>query len=152
MTFRRGVRLGVDVGAVRIGIAKCDPDGILATPLTVVPRGDGDLAAIAELVEEQGAMEILVGLPVSLNGQSGTAAAQAEEFARQLSRCVNIPLRMVDERLTTTSAHRAFRAAGRNTRNTKDTIDAAAAALIVQNAIEYEKSTARPAGISISAE
>lgn len=152
MTFRRGVRVGVDVGAVRIGIAKCDPDGILATPLTVVARGDGDLEAIAALVSDNDAIEVLVGLPVSLNGSVGTAAVQAEEFARHLSRCVKVPVRMVDERFTTTSAHQALRAAGRNTRETKSVVDAAAAALIVQNAIDYEKSTAHPAGVALSAE
>jgi putative holliday junction resolvase len=152
MTFRRGVRLGIDVGAVRIGLAVCDPDGILATPVGVVARGDGDLAAIAAAVDEHGAMEVLVGFPVSLNGDVGTAAVQVMEFARQLSRCVNVPIRMVDERLTTASAQRSLHRAGRNTRESKSMIDAAAAALIVQNAIDFEKSTARPAGDALSAE
>lgn len=152
MSFRRGVRIGVDVGAVRIGIAKCDPDGILATPLTVVARGEGDLNAIAALVKEHDAVEVLVGLPVSLKGSVGAAAVQAEEFARHLSRCVTVPIRMVDERFTTTTAHQAFRAAGRNTRETKSVVDAAAAALIVQNAIDFEKTTARPAGVALAAE
>ena len=73
MSFRRGVRLGVDVGSVRIGVARCDPDGILATPVGTVPRGDGDLQRLAELAREHEAVEIVVGLPVTLKGERGPA-------------------------------------------------------------------------------
>jgi len=152
MSFRRGRRLGVDVGSVRIGIATCDPDGILASPLTTVSRGDKDYQRIAELAAEYEVIEVLVGLPLTLKGEDGPAAIQVREFARQLARWVNVPVRLVDERLTTVSAQRSLRSAGRNTRESKSTIDAASAAVIVESAIETEKKTAKPAGHVIAAE
>ena len=146
MSFRRGVRLGLDVGSVRIGVARCDPDGILAVPVTVVPRGDGDMRAIADLVTEHDAIEVLVGHPVTLRGEEGAAAQSVREFSEELLRYVTVPLRLVDERLSTVAAQRSLHDAGRNTRSSKSVIDAAAAAYMVQGAIEYEKKTSVPAG------
>ncbi|TXH43535.1 MAG: Holliday junction resolvase RuvX [Actinobacteria bacterium] len=146
MSFRRGVRLGVDVGSVRIGVARCDPDGILATPVGTVPRGDGDLQRLAELAREHEAVEIVVGLPVTLKGERGPAAEAATDFATSLSRLVDAPVRMVDERLSTAAAQRGLHAAGRDTRSSRSMIDQAAAVLIVQSAVDFEKSTGEPAG------
>ena len=80
---RRGVRLAIDVGSVRIGVARSDPGGVLASPLTVVRSGPGDLDALAGLVASAGAIEVIVGLPTSLSGREGTAAAIARDFAAQ---------------------------------------------------------------------
>lgn len=146
VTFRRGVRLGVDVGSVRIGVARCDPDGILATPVTTVARGDGDLDQLAGLAQEYAALEIVVGLPVTLKGEHGPAAVAVVEFATSLSRVVDVPVRMVDERLSTAAAQRGLHAAGRDTRSSRSTIDQAAAVLIVQSAVDFEKATGEPAG------
>ena len=80
--MRRGVRLGVDVGTVRVGVARCDPDGMLATPVETVPRdlGSGtDLARIAALVTEWQVLEVVVGLPLSLSGRPGSAAEAASD-------------------------------------------------------------------------
>src|ERR1700689_5592082 len=83
-SVRSGVRLAVDPGTVRIGVARSDPRGVLATPLTVVRRGKGDLDALASLAAAEEAMEILVGLPPSLSGREGPAAAPARQFAAGL--------------------------------------------------------------------
>src|ERR1700753_4312475 len=82
---RPGVRLAVDPGTVRIGVARSDPRGVLATPLTVVRRGKGDLDALASLAATEEAMEILVGLPRSLSGREGPAAVTARKLAADLA-------------------------------------------------------------------
>ena len=79
------MRLAVDPGTVRIGVARSDPRGVLATPLTVVRRGKGDLDALASLAATEEAMEILVGLPRSLSGREGPAAVSARKFAADLA-------------------------------------------------------------------
>src|SRR5450432_2427176 len=95
---RSGVRLAVDPGTVRIGVARSDPAGVLATPLTVVRRGKGDLDALASLAAAEQAMEILVGLPRSLSGREGASAVTARRFAMDLAaRVAPLPVRLVDE-------------------------------------------------------
>jgi putative Holliday junction resolvase len=148
---RRGVRLGVDVGSARIGVARCDPGGALASPLTTVTRGQGDLARLAELAEENGATEVVVGLPTTLSGQDGKAAADARGFARKLAaRVAPVPVRLVDERFTTVTAHDALRVAGRDSRARRGVVDQAAAAVLLQAALDAERSTGRPAGEPVS--
>jgi putative Holliday junction resolvase len=99
---RPGVRLGVDVGTVRIGIARSDAGGLLASPADTVRRGPGDLAAIAELASASEAMEVVVGLAVGLGGHEGKAAAAGRAFAEELARKIApVPVRLVDERFTT---------------------------------------------------
>ncbi len=111
------MRLAVDPGTVRIGVARSDPRGVLATPLTVVRRGKGDLNALAALAAAEEAMEILVGLPRSLSGREGPAAATARQFAADLAdRVAPLPVRLVDERFTTSTAHDALRAGGHDSR------------------------------------
>ena len=70
--MRTGVRLGIDVGTVRVGVARSDPSALLATPVETVRRGKGDLARIAAIAAEYEAAEIVVGLPTSLSGQEGS--------------------------------------------------------------------------------
>jgi putative Holliday junction resolvase len=139
---RPGVRLAVDPGSVRIGVARSDPSGVLATPLTTVRRGKGDLDALASLAQAEEAMEILVGLPRSLNGREGAAAATATKFAVALARRVApLTVRLVDERFTTTTAHAALRAGGHDSRARRETVDAAAAAVLLEAALESERRT-----------
>jgi len=150
---RRGVRLGVDVGTVRIGVARCDPDGVLATPLNTVRRGAGAIAAIRELAERNSAMEVVVGLAVGLAGREGRAAAEGRAFAQELAGgLAPIPVRLVDERFTTVLAHAALRQAGRDSRARRESVDKAAAALLLQGALDAERSSGRPAGQLVSAE
>ena len=148
--MRPGVRIGIDVGSVRIGVARTDPSALLAFPVETVARGDGDLARIAELVAEHGAIEVVVGLPLSLSGRPGMAADIAREFAVQLVPVVApVPVRLVDERLSTVSATRDLRAAGRTSRTSRAVVDQAAAVVIVQYAVDSERATGVAPGILV---
>ena len=141
------MRLAVDPGSVRIGVARSDPSGALATPLTVVRRGRGDLDALASLAATEGAMEILVGLPRSLSGRDGPAAAAARQFAADLAvRVAPLQVRLVDERFTTATAHGALRAGGHDSRARRQTVDSAAAAVLLEAALESERRTGRAPG------
>lgn len=153
MSPRHGVRVGVDVGAVRIGVAACDPDGVLATPVQTVPRGRGDLQRIAEIVAERDAIEVVVGLPRSLSGTEGPAADAARAFACALaSTVVPVPVRLVDERLSTVSATRAMRARGVSERSGRATVDQAAAMVILQAALDQERSSGSAPGELVQVE
>ena len=144
--FRRGARLGVDVGTARVGVARCDPDGLLAVPIETVPRNAGAVPRVVALAEEYDALEILVGLPVSLSGTETASTADARAFAVQLAGASGRPTRMVDERLSTVSAHSALRNAGRSQKSSRRIIDQVAAVVLLQHAIDVEKSTGTPAG------
>src|ERR1700734_1036759 len=144
---RSGVRLAVDPGTVRIGVARSDPRGVLATPLTVVRRGKGDLDALASLAATEEAMEILVGLPRSLSGREGPPAGSAKKFAADLAaRVAPLPVRLVDERFTTSTAHQALRASGHDSRARRQTVDSAAAAVLLEAALESERRTGNAPG------
>ena len=148
---RSGVRLAVDPGSVRIGVARSDPGGVLATPLTVVRQGKRALDALAKLAAAEEAMEILVGLPRSLSGRDGPAAAGAKQFAADLAaRVAPLPVRLVDERFTTATAHDALRAGGHDSRARRQTVDAAAAAVLLEAALESERRTGRAPGELVS--
>lgn len=150
--LRSGNRLAVDVGSVRIGIASCDPAGILATPLTTVRRGKGDLAEIARLCAEREVLEVVVGLPTGLSGQAGNAADQARAFATELAALIApVAVRLVDERFTTTLAHSALREVGMDERKRRGTVDRAAAAFLLQSALDAERLTGAPAGELVGA-
>ena len=144
--MRPGVRLGVDVGTARIGVARCDPHGMLATPVETVKRGAGDLARIAELAVEHDVMEIVVGLPIALSGRETASTGDARLFAGQLARVQGAPVRMVDERLSTVSANSALRASGRNAKNSRSVVDQVAAVIILQHALDFERSADSPPG------
>ena len=148
--MRAGVRLAVDVGSVRVGVARSDPGGILASPLTVLRSGPGqraELDALVALAASAAAIEVIVGLPTSLSGREGDAAVSARSFAAELAgRLAPIPVRLVDERFTTVIAHEALRQGGRGSRERRPAVDKAAAALILQGALDAERSTGLPAG------
>ena len=145
--MRTGVRLGVDPGDVRIGVARSDPSGFLASPVETVRRGKGDLRRIARLIDESEAVEVIVGLPRSLSGGEGPAAAKAREFARLLARRVSpVPVRLCDERLTTVSAEAMLRDRGRKGSDRRAVVDQAAAVLILQHALDTERATGLPPG------
>jgi putative holliday junction resolvase len=144
---RSGVRLGIDVGSVRVGVARSDRDGLLATPVETVQRGAGDVDRIVALHVEEGAFELVVGLPRSMSGGEGPAAALAREFADVLAaRVAPTPVRLVDERLTTVSATRDLRAAGVSSRAGRAVVDQAAAVIILQGALDTERASGRPPG------
>jgi putative holliday junction resolvase len=147
---RPGVRLAVDVGSVRVGVARCDPSALLATPVETVRRDDGgssDISRIADLVDELGVVEVIVGLPRSLSGGEGPAAKSARSYARALVRRLgSLPVRMVDERMSTVSAHRSLREAGVAGRKRRPVVDQAAAVVILQAALDAERMSGRPPG------
>jgi putative Holliday junction resolvase len=145
--LRAGVRLGIDPGDARIGVARSDPSGFLATPVETVRRGKGDLARLARLARDDEAVEIVVGLPRSLSGGEGPAAAKTREFATRLAARVRpVPVRLVDERLTTVSAEAMLRDRGRKGQQRRAVVDQAAAVLILQHALDTERSTGAPPG------
>ncbi|MGZ4466155.1 MAG: Holliday junction resolvase RuvX [Nocardioides sp.] len=164
MPTRHGRRVGIDVGSVRVGVAASDPSGLLATPVRTVARemtGDAgtrgadnaqvtapsDVEEIAALVVELDCIEVVVGLPRSLSGGEGPAAASARTYAGRLAaRVAPVPVRLVDERLTTVDAHRSLRDSGVDSRRHRAVVDQAAAVLILQAALDAERSSGRPPG------
>lgn len=153
--MRPGVRLGVDVGSVRVGLAACDPSGLVASPVQTLARDGGrrrDVAAIAATAREREALEVVVGLPLSLSGEEGPAAALARRYADQLvSAVAPTAVRLVDERLTTVSAHQAMTASGRSGRRQREVVDQVAAVIILQAALDRERATGLPAGELVGA-
>jgi putative holliday junction resolvase len=149
---RPGVRLGVDVGTVRIGVARSDNYGMLATPVETVQRGAGDLARIAEIVAEIEAFEIIVGLPIALSGRETASTGDAKAFARALAGTGIAPVRLVDERLSTVSAASALRESGRTAKNSRSVIDQVAAVIILQHALDFERSADHPPGATVAPE
>lgn len=152
---RRGVRLGIDVGAVRVGVARSDRDAILATPVATLTAADRDeqLAQLRGIVEELEPIEIVIGLPRHLSGAEGAAAAVVREYAGAVAAaCPDLPVRLVDERLTTVSAHQALHGAGRPGRRHRAVVDQVAAVLILQSALDQERSTGEPVGELVSHE
>ena len=149
--MRHGVRLGLDPGDARIGVARSDPTGFLATPVETVKRGRGDLARLVELLgeieEDNEVLEVVVGLPRSLKGGEGPAAAKVREWAAQLAdRVAPRPVRLADERLTTVSAEAMLRDRGRSGAKRREVVDQAAAVLILQHVLDTERSTGVPPG------
>ncbi|GAB6857676.1 Holliday junction resolvase RuvX [Microbacterium xylanilyticum] len=147
--FRRGVRLGIDVGRARIGVARSDPDGLLAVPVETVPRDDASVTRIAQLVAEYEPLEVVVGLPINLRGEDTASTADAREFAAALAQAGGCAVRLIDERLSTVTAHQALRASGRSQRTSRGVVDQAAAVVLLQHAIDTEKGTGRPAGTAL---
>jgi putative Holliday junction resolvase len=143
---RRGTRLGVDVGSVRVGVAASDPGGVLATPVETLRRGREDVTRLAGLVTERDAIEVVVGLPTSLSGRAGPAARAAEEYAAELAGRVGVPVRLVDERFSTVGAQRELHASGVDTRTGRSVIDQAAAVIILQGALDTERTTGTAPG------
>lgn len=148
---RPGRWLAVDVGSVRVGVAQSDPEGILATPVRTIDRdltaAATDRHSIAALAMDIEATLIMVGLPRSLRGDDGTAAAIARDFARGLARLVApIRVRLVDERLTTVQSHRQLQASGRREREHREVVDQVAAVLILQGALDATRLTGRVPG------
>lgn len=144
--FRRGVRLGVDVGKARVGVSRCDPDGMLATPVETVARNEASVDRIVALAREYDASELLVGLPLNMRGEDTASTTDAREFAAALAAASALPVRLVDERLSTVSAHAALRDTGRSQRSSRSIVDQVAAVVLLQHALDVEKSTGRPAG------
>lgn len=154
--FRPGVRLALDWGQARIGVAACDARGTLAYPVeTVAPASDAGVVErrLRALVAEHEPIEFVLGLPRHLKGVEGAAAAGVREKARWLrGRFPEVPVRLVDERLSTVTAARQLREAGRPARRQRAVIDQAAAVGILEQALDRERTTGRPGGEVVEAE
>lgn len=149
--MRSGVRVGIDIGTVRIGVARSDRDGYLATPVETVDRGsENPIGQLVSLIAELEAIEVIVGLPLSLNGSHTASTEDALVMARELAQNSSVPVRLVDERLTTVSAHSALRAAGKKQKQTRSVIDQVAAVMILQYALDSERSSGNLPGKDIS--
>lgn len=149
--MRSGVRVGIDIGTVRIGVARSDRDGYLATPVETIDRGSEDsIDRLVSVISDLEAIEVIVGLPLSLNGSHTASTEDALAMARELSQNTSIPVRLIDERLTTVSAHTALRAAGKKQKQTKAVIDQVAAVMILQHALDSERASGNLPGKDIS--
>ena len=131
-----GVRLGVDVGTVRVGVARSDPHGILATPVATLARdesGELDLDALRDLVLEHQVVEVVVGLPRTLRGAIGSAATAARHYGQLLeARIAPVPVVYIDERLTSVTANRMLAQRGVREKARRSVVDQAAAVTILQ--------------------
>jgi len=146
--FVRGVRIGVDVGQVRVGIAICDPDGILASPLVTLARDltakvgalPTDIGQIARLVVEHESVGVVLGLPLRLSGQEGLAAASAREYAALLSDAIApVPVSLSDERMSTVVASRRLAERGVRGKRQRAVVDQAAAVEILQGWLDAHR-------------
>ena len=147
--MRRGRRIAVDVGDARIGVASCDPDGILATPVETVPGRDvpAALRRLGAIVAEYEPIEVVVGLPRSLSGAEGPAAAKVRGFALGVAKVIApVPVRLVDERMTTVTATQGLRASGVKAKKGRSVVDQAAAVVILQSALETERVSGKAPG------
>jgi putative Holliday junction resolvase len=145
--MRPGVRLALDWGRARIGVAASDREALMAYPVETVPAGPSALDRVAALVGEYEPVELLLGLPRNLAGQEGPAAQAMRVVAAELAnRLPGCPIRLVDERMTTVTASRQLSGAGRNTRKQRQVIDQAAAVALLEAALHSERLTGRPAG------
>jgi len=155
--MRRGRRLGVDVGDARIGVASCDPDGLIATPVETVPAGPGAIGRLVALAEEHEVLEMVVGLPLGLSGREGPAAAKARAFALDLAHALAsssrpVSVRLIDERLSTVSGQAQLHASGRTAKSSRAVIDQAAAVVILQSAVDAERTRGSAPGEVVTTE
>ena len=158
--YPQGVKLGVDVGTVRVGVAICDRDGILATPLQTLqrnPKKNTDVRILAALALELGAVEIFVGLPRTMKGEEHASARMATDYATILAGLLRdsgsaVPVRLVDERLSSVTAHRNLHEAGMSSRDHRKVVDQVAAAGILQHAIDMQKARGTEVGSRVYAD
>ena len=142
--MRDGRRMALDIGKARIGIAVCDREGILASPLQAISRASNisdTVNSILPALTEYEVIELYVGEPVSLKGHETESTHDARTVALEIAAHTSVPVRLVDERLTTVSAAMKLRSAGYNSRSSKDVIDSASAVEIPEIALAIEKNT-----------
>ncbi|MCL6424091.1 Holliday junction resolvase RuvX [Brachybacterium sp. JHP9] len=146
----RGVLLGIDVGDARVGLARSDRDGLIATPVETLDRQSA-VAGVVSHALDTGARGVVVGLPRSLSGAEGAAAAKARDFADELAAALRTAehaaeIRFIDERLTTVSAHQALHSSGRKGRKHRAVVDQVAAVMILQQALDMQRAAGSPPG------
>lgn len=151
--MRQGVRLGIDVGTARVGVACSDRHGVLATPVETLARHDDVIGSIRRLVDAYEAIEVIVGLPLSLGGGDTASTQDSREVAAAIALALpGVPVRLVDERLTTVTASRALRESGRTAKNSRSVIDQVAAVILLQHALDHEKARGDAPGVVVNSE
>lgn len=145
--MRAGIRLACDVGKARIGMARSDPNGLLAVPLDAVLAGENSVRQVSDIAREYEAIEIVVGLPISMSGARGPAALYTEEWVARLLEVTDVPIRLHDERLTTVQAQRGLHEAGRNAKSSRSVIDSASAVVLLQTCLDSERASGNPIGV-----
>ncbi len=136
--MREGVRIGIDVGKSRVGVARTDPGGLMAVPVATLARQ----TAVDELVvmtAEYNPVEFVCGLPVGLDNRDTTSTSDARDFAGELHRRTRIPVRLIDERLSTVSAQQSLHAAKHTTQASRAVIDQVAATIVLEVALNAER-------------
>lgn len=133
--------LGIDFGEKRIGLAISDPAGRLAVPLTTLERRNdrSALRQIAEIARQEGVERLVLGEPVGLDGERGPNAGRVRRFGERLAELTGLPLELIGEALTTVEAHDRLREAGFDPRKEKSRIDAVAAQILLQEALDRER-------------
>lgn len=145
--LRPGIRLALDWGEARIGVAACDARGVLAYPVETVKAGRTALDRLASLVIEHAPLEVIIGLPRSLRGGEGPAALRIRRHAGALARRITpVQVRLLDERLTTVTAARTLSERGRKAHQQRSVIDQVAAVTILENALATERRTGSAPG------
>ena len=150
--MRQGRRLAVDVGKVRVGLAISDFHGILASPLRNIARQTDDVETVRLVlaaIADETIIEAYFGLPVSMSGKASASTEDAVALATAFAAALNIPVRMIDERLTTVSAGSALRSSGKNSKDGRKVIDQIAATLILEQALAMEKNLGRQPGVAL---
>ncbi|MDO4664764.1 MAG: Holliday junction resolvase RuvX [Actinomycetaceae bacterium] len=142
--MKSGVRIAFDYGTRRIGVAKCDPEGILCTPLCTIAadKYGVDIDQAADIVEDESAVHVYVGNPLLLSGNVGRSSSLARKWARELARKVAVPVTLVDERLTSVSAHSRLTQAGLSQKRHRSIVDQEAAVIILEEALKKERAKA----------
>ena len=134
-----GVHLACDFGTARIGVARSDPAGIVAIPLDAIAAGPDAIGAVGALVSEYKAVDVVIGLPLKMDGTAGPAAESARAWAAMVAQAVDVPVELVDERLTTVQAQRGLHQAGRNVRTSRAVIDSASAVVLLQSYLDAQR-------------
>jgi putative Holliday junction resolvase len=139
--LRRGRRIGIDYGDVRVGVAITDLDAILVSPLLTLKNDEELFQNLANLVKEQEPLYIALGSPLNLSGETSNKSAAVLDFANQVKKLLEIDIFLIDERLTTISAQNQLREVGIGSRESKGIIDQIAAVNILNQALLLETST-----------
>jgi putative Holliday junction resolvase len=151
--LRTGRRLAVDVGRVRIGLAVSDMHAILASPLSTVSRAESlneSVLSVLKTASEVGELlEIYVGIPINLQGESTQSTQDAVEFAQALEDVSQVDVRLIDERLTTSMANNQLKQIGKSQKDARSTIDQMAAVAILEFALSVERNKGLAPGLSI---
>jgi len=134
-----GRRLGIDYGQARIGIAICDLDGLVATPLTTLKNDQRLFSELGKIIDEYQPVGIYLGKPFHLSGVEGSTVSEVAKFALQFSESFDLPIQFVDERMTSGNAEKSLRAAGKTAKESKGLVDQLAAVSILQLGIAIEK-------------